>query len=754
MEFLADRHRPLLDVDGSRAASAASLRRWKLITTTLSCALAVFTVLTAGLVYDRSSLLTQLQQQEKSVVSHPAGVVAAPAVIATACTGAGMDVFSNDGGSALPCCDGLELVDVPCREGAGNACTPAGKDVADNAGHTPRQCCPGLYKAETPCRGEDKCTFCQPPEVLKCTPPGTDIYANAAGAKQPCCPGLVQTTDRCRGTDVCSFCVPSTYSETPRTDTHAVKVSIDPATPPEAVDKHKHKGMSLIWSDEFKDLARTKSMFVFEDIPYGVPGNTGDVNIVSIYASDTVSLLPGGGLRLSAYMDPADEAIFMQGWNGSWNTNYGSDVSKWSWRAPKVTSRLNGRFQYGLIETRIKAPKGYGNWPAAWLNGCYGFVSEASGEFLLQDDYPFLCGQYWPPELDFFEHFSPEHTWAWRPNSMSLHSPNQYVGLGKHRTPQGGFCPTTLAPPGEAWCFGVSGSGSFKSDPTERYIDYAMKWDPDGVDYYMDDVFMHRFTTEQLVLYLSGQNRPIMIPEMPLFMTYNIALVRKGMDLSHMGEGLTDHSNFHPKTGKWKEMAMDVSYLRVYQDDMQGATRGLNPPITYETKRKMLANKVTCNLVPELRCMVKNSGDEANTLSLAKTACDKLKAFGDDYCDYIDKLCALNNAGNREGVYGMTNLSVAQFANQRLSLNFGVCCVEEDKSGLESKAKALLAKDRPICRDTPNTKLPQWLLDSEYYQDPKLMYAKEGKGEGLAGTNPASWKTYGMGLPSPPSPPA
>ena len=75
---------------------------------------------------------------------------------------------------------------------------------------------------------------------------------------------------------------------------------------------------------------------------------------------------------------------------------------------------------------------------------------------------------------------------------MSLHSPNQYVGLGKKMTAQGGYCPTTLAPPGEAWCFGVSGAGSFPSDPTERYINYAMKWDPDGVDYYMDDVFMHR----------------------------------------------------------------------------------------------------------------------------------------------------------------------------------------------------------------------------------------------------------------------
>eukprot|EP00966_Prymnesium_polylepis_P027805 642597-Prymnesium_polylepis.1 len=58
---------------------------------------------------------------------------------------------------------------------------------------------------------------------------------------------------------------------------------------------------------------------------------------------------------------------------------------------------------------------------------------------------------------------------------MSLHSPNQYVGTGKPLTQQGGYCPTTLSPPGEAWCFGVSGAGRFPEDPTEKYIDYAMK---------------------------------------------------------------------------------------------------------------------------------------------------------------------------------------------------------------------------------------------------------------------------------------
>ena len=180
------------------------------------------------------------------------------------------------------------------------------------------------------------------------------------------------------------------------------------------------------------------------------------------------------------------------------------------------------------------------------------------------------------------------------------------MGLGRNSTPQGGYCPTTLAGPGEAWCFGVSGAGAYHDDPTERMITYGMLWEPEGVSYYMDGHFMVRFTKEQMVLYLSGQLRPILIPEMPLFLTFNIALVRKGMDASHMGPGLTAPDNFDPETGAWKTMAMDIEYVRVYQDDTQGDTRGLNPPITYETKKKMLANRVTCDLTPELRCMIKN----------------------------------------------------------------------------------------------------------------------------------------------------
>ena len=58
--------------------------------------------------------------------------------------------------------------------------------------------------------------------------------------------------------------------------------------------------------------------------------------------------------------------------------------------------------------------------------------------------------------------------------------------------------------------------------------------------------------------------------------------------------------------------------------------------------------------------------------------------MGDDYCDYIPKLCSLNNAGNAEGVYGLSNATFANFANQRLSLVYGMCCVEANGTDAEA----------------------------------------------------------------------
>ena len=61
-------------------------------------------------------------------------------------------------------------------------------------------------------------------------------------------------------------------------------------------------------------------------------------------------------------MSPDSYTKFMEGFNPAdgTNSNYDTKPELWDWWAPKVTSRINGRFIYGMVETRVKAPKGYG----------------------------------------------------------------------------------------------------------------------------------------------------------------------------------------------------------------------------------------------------------------------------------------------------------------------------------------------------------------------------------------------------------
>lgn len=296
---------PLLAVD--KAAPVA--RKWRLAAGASTLVALVLAVALALVASERSALLAANSlpgsQTGFPVVAQravPTVLLEKHSLALSKCTASGIDLYET--GTKLGCCEGLVPLQKPCF--------PAG--------------------------GLSVCEFCVDPVQApkECTPAGMDVFSNPTGQRLPCCPGFIEEAGPCREYDQCMFCQPSSLTPTGRMEYPPSMISVDPATPQDAVDKHKKAGMSLILSDEFKDLGRTKSIFVFEDIPYGVPGNTGDVNIVSIYASDTISLLPEGGMRLSAYLAPEDEKVFMEGWNGTYNTNWGSDVSKWAWHAPKV----------------------------------------------------------------------------------------------------------------------------------------------------------------------------------------------------------------------------------------------------------------------------------------------------------------------------------------------------------------------------------------------------------------------------------
>jgi len=93
-----------------------------------------------------------------------------------------------------------------------------------------------------------------------------------------------------------------------------------------------------------------------------------------------------------------------------------------------------------------------------------------------------------------------------------------------------------------------------------------------------------------------------MIPEMPMFLTYNIALVRKGMDLSHQAEGLTHPENFDPLTGAWKPMEMDIAWVRVYQDDTQVVfAPPLSPPSFRNLRHPRSSHGVLTRVSPSSR---------------------------------------------------------------------------------------------------------------------------------------------------------
>ena len=68
-----------------------------------------------------------------------------------------------------------------------------------------------------------------------------------------------------------------------------------------------------------------------------------------------------------------------------------------------------------------------------------------------------------------------------------------------------------------------------------------------------------------------------------------------------------------------------------------------------------------------------------------------------------------------------------------------VSCIDTDN----------LADEKGVCKDTPKTRLPDWIRESVYFKDP--VQGPEGGAGGVPGTNPAGWMTYGRGLP--PSPP-
>ncbi|WP_051234896.1 family 16 glycosylhydrolase [Marinimicrobium agarilyticum] len=167
----------------------------------------------------------------------------------------------------------------------------------------------------------------------------------------------------------------------------------------------------------------------------------------------------------------------------------------------RMISRNKQAFTYGRIEAHIKLPQTQGIWPAFWMLG---------------ND---LGSVGWPQsgEIDIMEHV------GYEPNLThgALHGPG-YSG----NTP-------------------ISGTHDLGERADANYHVYAVEWDEDSVDWYVDDVNFYSITRAEVEQY--GE----WVYDHPFFLLLNVAV-------GGTWPGEPDASSSFPQR-------MYVDYVRVYQ---------------------------------------------------------------------------------------------------------------------------------------------------------------------------------------------
>jgi beta-glucanase (GH16 family) len=176
--------------------------------------------------------------------------------------------------------------------------------------------------------------------------------------------------------------------------------------------------------------------------------------------------------------------------------------NKGSWTSARLKTLYKADWTYGYIEARARVPEGVGTWPAIWM--------------MPRGD---IYGN-WPRsgEIDIMEHvgFDPEviHTTA--------HTLAYYHKIGTQKTMS-------------AKVKGV----------TKGYHTYAVRWDPDYIEWYVDGKAFFRFENEKKTF----AEWPF---DHPFYLILNVAI----------GGSWGGTKGIDPKL---KKATMLVDYVRVYQ---------------------------------------------------------------------------------------------------------------------------------------------------------------------------------------------
>lgn len=185
----------------------------------------------------------------------------------------------------------------------------------------------------------------------------------------------------------------------------------------------------LVWSDEFS----------YEGLPDPVKWNY-----------DTVGNAYGWGNReLQFYTTERDSNAIVDG-DHLHIKAHNEHFKGFNYTSARLTTKEKGDWLYGRVEVRAKVPGGRGIWPAIWM---------------LPTDWEYGG---WPQsgEIDIMEHvgYEPDSIFATVHTGAFNHSINTQVG-----------------------------EGAYRPDCEKEFYVYAIEWDEDKIDFFIDDHLVFTF---------------------------------------------------------------------------------------------------------------------------------------------------------------------------------------------------------------------------------------------------------------------
>lgn len=192
------------------------------------------------------------------------------------------------------------------------------------------------------------------------------------------------------------------------------------------------EGYELVWHDEFdKDGSLDASSWTHEVQGPGWVNNELQTYVKESYDGIKVTEVTGGVLRINCFK------------------HAGKVYSG------RVYANVNQGWCYGIVEARIKLPKGKGTWPAFWM-------MPANNDFG-KTPWP-LCG-----EIDIMEEvgYNPNYT------SSSVHTKNYNHTIGTQRTAE-----------------------RLTSGAQDEFHVYRLEWTPDAITTYVDGQRLLHFAND------------------------------------------------------------------------------------------------------------------------------------------------------------------------------------------------------------------------------------------------------------------